>query len=100
MIVYDWLTAHAVQIAATLAVVNTLLRLIPAATWAGLESNWPRVAHFARVLRAAGPDIVKTAKALWGIWTGLPWPSALTTIEDTARKSMVPQPIEPKDGAK
>lgn len=94
---YDWLIAHAAQIAATMAAVNLLLRAVPADTWASLETGWPRVAHIARMMRAAGPDLVKTGKALWGIWTGKPWP-----LPEPERASVMPPlPIEPKkDGAK
>lgn len=99
MIVYNWLSAHALQIALTIGAINTLLRMVPAATWAKIETDWPRLAHLARSLRAIGPDVIKWAKALWGIWTGLPWPSALA-MPERASVAPPPLPIQPKDGAK
>ena len=69
----DWILAHHAQVMASLGLLATLCRAIPAAQWAQIEAQWPRVANAVRFLRAIAPDGAKAARAAWAIWTGKPW---------------------------
>ena len=83
-----WCWAHQVQIMATVSIVATGLRTIPAERWAAVERDWPRAANLARLLRAVGIDGVKAARAIAAVWTGKPWPMAVApssaTLESTS----------------
>jgi hypothetical protein len=84
-----WLAAHEHALVATAALVVAALRAVPAPQWQRLERDWPRAANLARALRACGPDLWKTGKALAAVWTGRPWgpPATPVVVEPRAGES-------------
>lgn len=95
VLAWAWMLTHKVQIALTGSLVLLALRAVPQAQWQRLETDWPRVANFARALRAALPDLFKLAKAVWAIWTGRPW-DLPPPGDPPTRETVPPKPIEPK----
>lgn len=96
-----WLAARTGAAVVVTALVLLLLRLVPTARWVALESRYPRAANVLRVLRAALPDVYKTAKAMWFVLTGKPWPlpePAEIRVQAEAQLREIPTPIPPASG--
>ena len=97
---------NAVGVALTIfGVIGTLARAIPAPAWARIERELPRVANTFRAMRAAGPDVVKFARAVWAVVRGTPWGQRIAPAVDAVdaalpRETVAPSaPSSPTGGA-
>jgi hypothetical protein len=81
-----YLLAHHEEIMLSVGAIVAATRLIPAATMATLERDWPRLANALRLLRAIGPDGVKAARVVAAIWTGHPWQPLPEPVEHPTRE--------------
>jgi|694.fasta_scaffold51827_12 hypothetical protein len=76
-------------------VLGTLARAIPAPAWTRIERELPRVANTFRAMRAAGPDVVKFARAVWAIVRGTPWGQRIAPVVDAVDRALPRDTVAP-----
>ena len=76
-------------------VLGTLARAIPAPAWERIEREFPRVANTFRAMRAAGPDVVKFARAVWAVVRGTTWGRRIAPVVDAVDRALPRDTVAP-----